>query len=45
MEVDVAILIEEMRSEEPFDYAAFFDYSRFLPPGELSLSKDSNIAW
>ncbi len=45
MEVEVAILIEEMRTEEPFDYAAFLDHSRFLPPGELSLSRDSNIAW
>lgn len=45
MEVEVAILIEEMRTEEPFDYPAFFDHSRFLPPGELSLSRDNNIAW
>ena len=45
MEVEVAILIEEMRSEDPFDYAAFFDHSRFLSPGELSLSRDNNIAW
>ena len=45
MEVEVAILIEEIRNEEPFDYAAFFDHSLFLPPGELSLSRDSNIAW
>ena len=45
MEVEVAILIEEMRSEDSFDYAAFFDHSLFLPPGELSLSRDSTIAW
>ena len=45
MEVEVAILIEEMRTEDPFDYAEYFDHSRFLPPGELSLSKDSSIAW
>ena len=44
MEVEVAILFEEMRTEDPFDYAEYFDHSLFLPPGELSLSKDS-IAW
>jgi hypothetical protein len=45
MEVEVAILIEEIRTEEPFDYAEFFDHSRFLAPGELSLSRDNKIAW
>ena len=45
MEVEVVILIEEMRTEEPFDYPAFFDHSRFLPPGELSFSRDDTIAW
>ena len=45
MEVEVAILIEEMRTEDPFDYAEFFDHSRFLPAGELSLSRDNTIAW
>ncbi|MCJ7647793.1 MAG: hypothetical protein MUP85_04210 [Candidatus Lokiarchaeota archaeon] len=45
MEVEIAILIEEMISEEPFDYAALLDHSRFLSPGELSLSRDNNIAW
>lgn len=45
MEIEVAILVEEMKSEESFDYAEYFDHSRFLPPGELSLSRDNNIAW